>query len=116
MRETSKRKWVIPAAALALTLVIGSVAFAATGSVSTPTTTPDTSATTQSAAPTNGDSASPWGGQRSDETLLTGDTLTKVQAAAVAEVGSDATVVRVETDADGNAAYEVHMVKADTRP
>lgn len=116
MKEESKRRWVIPVAALALTLAIGSAAFAATGAVSTSTTTPDTSATTQSAAPSKGDSAKPWGGQRSDETLLTGDTLAKVQAAAVAEVGSDATVVRVETDADGNASYEVHMVKADNTP
>ena len=58
----------------------------------------------------------PWGGQRSDETLLTGDTASKVEAAAVAKVGSGATVVRVETDADGHAAYEVHMVKADGTP
>jgi hypothetical protein len=53
-----------------------------------------------------------WGGQRSDETLLTGDTLSKVQAAALAKV-SGGTIVRVETDADGNAAYEAHMTKAD---
>ena len=46
------------------------------------------------------------------ETLLTGDTAAKVQAAATAKV-SGATVSRVETDADGNAAYEVHMVRAD---
>ena len=58
----------------------------------------------------------PWGRQRSDETELTGDTLAKVRAAAVAKVGSDATVVRVETDADGHAAYEAHMVKADGTP
>jgi hypothetical protein len=59
------------------------------------------------------DSSEGWGDQRSDETLLTGDTLAAVLAAAVAAAPSDATVVRVETDADGNAAYEVHMVKAD---
>ncbi len=56
-----------------------------------------------------------WGGQRSDETLLTGDTASKVQAAALAKV-SGGTVVRVETDADGNAAYEAHMTKADGTP
>ena len=28
----------------------------------------------------------------------------------------NATVVRVETDADGNAAYEAHMTKADGTP
>ena len=53
-----------------------------------------------------------WGPQRSDETLLTGETASKVRAAAVAkEPGS--TVSRVETDADGHAAYEVHMVRSD---
>ena len=26
------------------------------------------------------------------------------------------TIIRVETDADGNAAYEAHMVKADGTP
>jgi uncharacterized membrane protein YkoI len=50
--------------------------------------------------------------QRSDETLLTGDTAEQVRAAALAEV-EGATIERVETDADGNAAYEAHMVKAD---
>jgi hypothetical protein len=57
----------------------------------------------------------PWGGQRSDETLLTGDTASKVKAAALAKV-SGGTIVRVETDADGNAAYEAHMTKADGTP
>jgi len=56
-----------------------------------------------------------WGHQRSDETPLTGDALAKVTAAAKAEVPGG-TIVRVETDADGNAAYEAHMVKADGTP
>ena len=56
--------------------------------------------------------AAPWGRQRSDETVLTGDTATKVEAAAKAKV-PDGTIVRVETDADGHAAYEAHMTKAD---
>jgi hypothetical protein len=50
--------------------------------------------------------------QRSDETLLTGDTAERVRAAALAEV-EGATIERVETDGDGNAAYEAHMLKAD---
>jgi len=57
----------------------------------------------------------PWGQQRSDETLLTGDALAKVTAAAKAKVPGG-TIVRVETDADGNGAYEAHMVKADGTP
>jgi hypothetical protein len=59
--------------------------------------------------------ASPWAHQRSDETLLTGDTAAKVREAALAKVPGG-TIVRVETDADGNAAYEAHMVKADGTP
>ena len=55
-----------------------------------------------------------WGPQRSDETLLTGDTAAKVRAAAVAKEPG-ATVSRVETDADGKAAYEVHMIRSDAR-
>ena len=50
--------------------------------------------------------------QRSDETALTGDTAAKVRAAALARV-SGGTVDRVETDADGHAAYEAHMTKSD---
>jgi hypothetical protein len=50
--------------------------------------------------------------QRSDETLLTCDTASKVTTAAQAEVPG-ATIERVETDADGHAAYEAHMIKAD---
>jgi uncharacterized membrane protein YkoI len=50
--------------------------------------------------------------QRSDETVLTGDTASKVTAAAQAKVPG-ATIERVETDADGHAAYEAHMIRAD---
>jgi hypothetical protein len=53
-----------------------------------------------------------WGQQRSDETVLTGETASKVQAAAKAKE-PNATVSRVETDADGHAAYEVHMIRSD---
>jgi uncharacterized membrane protein YkoI len=50
--------------------------------------------------------------QRSDETLLTGNTAAKVRAAALAKV-SGGTIDRVETDADGHAAYEAHMTRSD---
>lgn len=50
--------------------------------------------------------------QRPDETLLTGDTEAKVRAAALAKV-SGGTIDRVETDADGHAAYEAHMTRSD---
>jgi uncharacterized membrane protein YkoI len=55
------------------------------------------------------------GRQRPDETALTGDTASKVTAAAQAKVPGG-TVLRVEADGDGNAAYEAHMLKADGTP
>ena len=82
-------------------------AAAATTTVTTPQTAP-----APQGAPNGGQ---PWGGQRSDESLLTGDTASKVEAAAKARV-SGATIVRVETDADGNAKYEAHIVKSDGTP
>ncbi len=99
--------------AVVLGLAAGSygVASAASGSDSTTTTTTTPSAT----APSAPSAQQPWGGQRSDETLLTGDTLAKVTAAAQAKV-SGGTIIRVETDADGNAAYEAHMTKSDGTP
>jgi hypothetical protein len=51
------------------------------------------------------------GGQRSDETVLTGADADKAKAAALAAVPGG-TVDRVETDADG-AVYEAHMTKSD---
>jgi hypothetical protein len=57
----------------------------------------------------------PWGHQRRDETLLTGDAKANVEKAALARV-PNGTIVRVETDADGHAAYEAHMTKADGTP
>lgn len=115
MRKTdakgSRITRVVAAAAIAVGLGAGSygIAAAANGTNSTAT---DTTAQSTPAAP---DANHPWGGQRSDETPLTGDTLARVTAAAKAEV-ADATIVRVETDADGHAAYEAHIVKADGTP
>ena len=50
--------------------------------------------------------------QRPDEHLLTGDTASKVRAAALAKYPG-ATVLRVETDSDG--VYEAHLTTADGR-
>jgi hypothetical protein len=98
-------------AAIVLGLAAGSygVASAASGSGSSnATTTP----TPSQSAPLAANGQQPWGPQRSDETPLTGDTLAKVTAAAQAKVPGG-TLVRVETDADGHAAYEAHMTKSD---
>jgi len=63
----------------------------------------------------NDGSTKPWGEHRADEILLEGDILEQVVAAAIAEVGEDARVLRAETDADGRATYEVHVLTADGR-
>ena len=102
-------------AALAIGVAAGSygIANAASGSGSSsapPSIAAAPSIAGQASPPTAG---RPWGGQRSDETPLTGDTKSKVEAAAKAKL-SGATIVRTETDADGNATYEVHMVQADS--
>src|SRR5690349_2823847 len=101
------------AAVLAIVVGVGAgsygIANAASGSstTTTPTTTSPTPPATAAGAP--------WGHQRTDETPLTGDALAKVTAIAKAKVPGG-TIVRVETDADGNATYEAHMTKADGSP
>lgn len=112
MDNRNRTRRVVAAGAVVLGLVAGSygIASAASGNGSA-----STDGTTTQSAPAAPDPQNPWGGQRSDETPLTGDTLAKVKAAALAEV-PDATIVRVETDADGHAAYEAHVLKADGAP
>jgi hypothetical protein len=107
---------VVSAVALGLSAGAYGIASAASGSGSA-TGTATAAATVQPAAatPQATDPQQPWGGQRSDETPLTGDTATKVKAAALAKLPG-ASVVRVETDAEGNAAYEAHVVTADGSP
>ena len=111
MKTNNRLYRLVAAAALSVGLGIGSygIASAASGSGSSSSTP-----TATNAAPAQ-PSGQPWGHQRSDETLLTGDALAKVTAAAEAKV-SGGTVVRVETDADGHAKYEAHMTKADGSP
>jgi hypothetical protein len=101
--------------AVAIGVAFGSygIASAASGSSSsTTTTTTTTPSTSAPAAPPGASASNPWGRQRSDETLLTGDALAKVKAIALDKV-SGGTIVRIESDADGHAAYEAHMLKAD---
>ena len=89
------------------------IASAATGNSSTTTST--AASTAAPAAPPGANGGAPWGHERSDETLLTGDALSKVTAIANSKVPGG-TIVRVETDADGVATYEAHMTKSDGTP
>ena len=110
----------VPKALVALAVAVGvaagsyGIASAASGSGSSSSSS-GTTAAPIAATPTSPDPQHPWGMQRSDETLLTGDTAAKVEALAKEKV-PNGTIVRVETDADGHAAYEAHMTKADGTP
>jgi pyruvate/2-oxoglutarate dehydrogenase complex dihydrolipoamide acyltransferase (E2) component len=109
---------VLVSLAVATGVAFGSygIASAASGSsTATTATTTATPSTTAPAAPPGATASNPWGSQRSDETLLTGDALAKVKAIALDKV-SGGTIVRIETDADGHAAYEAHVLKADGSP
>src|SRR5262245_16004801 len=98
----SKATRVVALSAMAVGIGAGSygVASAASGDGSTSAVTAATvptssQALTAASGAAAGNSGNPWGAQRSDEMLLTGDTAAKVEAAAVAKAGSGATVVRV---------------------
>jgi hypothetical protein len=101
------------AGAVVVGLAAGSygIASAATGSTGT-TQSSGNAARSDRSAPS---AQHPWGGQRSDETPLTGETLTKVRQAALAKA-DNGTIERVETDADGHAAYEAHVIRQDGTP
>jgi hypothetical protein len=108
----------VAVAAIVFGLAAGSygIASAASGSGSSSSQSSNGSANQLAARGNNGPpGGQPWGRQRSDETLLTGDTKASVREAALSKV-PNGTIVRVETDADGNAAYEAHMTKADGTP
>jgi hypothetical protein len=99
---------------------IGAAGVASAATSSTSTTTP-TSGSSSTTAPSSGAPSTPPSGSAADpatmthgpgETLLTGTDLEKATAAATAAV-SDATVVRAETNSQGDYPYEVHMKKSD---
>ena len=111
------RNWVRTATLLGGGVLAGAVlAGVASANAATTSPTPSTStgsSSSSSAATTTPRSFDPGGAKpvRSDETQVTGTLATTLTGKALAEV-SGGTVIRVETDA-GDAAYEVHMKKAD---
>ena len=117
-REKSRRvSPLLVAAAIAVGAGAGSygIAAAASGSGSSPSSSnaPIIPLAAGNNRPAN--SGDPWGRQRSDETLLTDGAKARVREQALSKV-PNGTIVRIETDADGHAAYEAHMTKADGTP
>ena len=110
--DSHRRRW-----SLERTVVVGAIALGvAAGSYGVASAASGSSSSSSSPAAAAPGARQPWGPQRSDETPLTGDALARVRTAALAKVGANATVVRVETDADGHAAYEAHILKSDGTP
>jgi hypothetical protein len=88
----------------------GAVLATALPATADPSTSPSASSSAGAGQP-GGGPARGGGGQRSDETVLTGADAEKAKAAALKALPG-ATIDRVETDADG-AVYEAHVTKAD---
>jgi hypothetical protein len=110
---------------LATGAVVAGAGVGAAGVASAATTSPSTSASTSGSSSTTSPStaaqSTPPSGSAGDpatmvhgpgETLLTGTDLEKATAAATAAVPG-ATVVRAETNSQGDYPYEVHMKKSD---
>jgi hypothetical protein len=109
-RRTKRLGWAV--GLLAAGALGGGLLAVALPALADPTPSPSSSAgTSTDNGSGRGPGAGHGGGQRSDETLLTGTDADKARAAALKAVPGG-TVDRVETDADG-AAYEAHMTKSD---
>ena len=110
----SLRTKVTALAAIGAAAIGGSAIANAASSTSSTTTTSSGSATQapQTAPPPRDPSLGGHQANGKTETLLTGDTASKVEAAAKAKV-PNGTIERVETDADTGSPYEAHIRKAD---
>ena len=114
-RRRAWRRWGGAAALVAAGLLAGGV-LAGTLTASAASRATSAANLYAATAPAAAPGAAPGGGavdesksQRPDEHLLTGDTASKVRAAALARYPG-ATVLRVETDSDG--VYEAHLTTA----
>jgi hypothetical protein len=96
------QKWAGGAGLVAAGVVAGGVVASTLTANAADTATPESPASTSTVDPSQP--------QRPDETLLTGDTKTKVEAAVLAAYPG-ATIQRTETDSEG--VYESHIVTAD---
>ena len=103
-----RRRWLAPMGFLAAGLLAGGIV-AGAQLAGAQDATPSPSMTMSTHGAPMGDPASMRHGP--GETLLTGDTASQVEAAAL-EAVPGATVIRVETDANGDA-YEAHLQKQD---
>ena len=97
-----KRPFPRSVAILAIAFGIAGGSYGIASAASGNSSSNSSSSSGQAAQPSEPNGGAPWGHQRSDETLLTDGTETKVRDAATGKLPG-ATIIRVETDADGNA-------------
>lgn len=104
----ASKRWLASAGLVASGLLVGGII---AGTHIAGAQTPSATATA-STSPTGGGSGSGGDvGHDPDETLLTGTTADRVEAAALKAV-SGGTIIRVETDSEGSP-YEAHVRKSD---
>jgi hypothetical protein len=102
----------LTAVAAVAAAALGGAVIANAASTSTTTTASSGSTATRQAPPPRDPSMGGHQANGKTEQLLTGDTASKVEAAAKAKVPG-ATIERVENDVDTGSPYEAHMRKAD---
>ncbi len=105
------KKLIIPAI-VAITAAVGFGAGALTNGATANAESASSTTSTSSTMSVRDESKGGHQANGKTETLLTGDNLSKASAAAQAAV-SGGTVLRAETEVDGNGTYEVHMTKSD---
>ena len=113
VRATATTLAAIGAAALGGTAIAGAADPSNSTTASPSTGSSGTAAQNQQTPPVQRDPSK--GGHQANgktEVLLTGDTATKVEAAAKAKVPGG-TIERVENDVDTGSPYEAHVRKAD---
>ena len=109
-RRRGWRRWAAPAALAAGGLLVGGVLAGTLTASAADRSTGATGSYALPAAARQGRTVDESKSQRPDEHLLSGDTASKVRAAALARYPG-ATVLRVETDSDG--VYEAHLTTKD---
>ena len=102
----------IGAAALGGSALANAASSSSSSSTPSTTSTPSSSPSQQGAPPERDPSKGGHQANGKTEALLSGDTASKVKAAALAKLPGG-TIERVETDADHGSPYEAHVVKAD---
>jgi hypothetical protein len=107
----SVRSKLVTAAAVGTAAVSGAAIAGAATSGSASSNPQSAASTTPNGAPGHDPSQGGHTVNGRTETLLGGDTASKVRAAALAKVSG--TVERVETNVDSSAPYEAHIRKAD---